>query len=99
MTWRIEKKGYSRSPWRIVNGDGVEVATTCSRTGIEGPVLGQTKADVEAWLLDRCEWYAMHAASGMIPSIYSPNWRNTAKVANAAKVDPTPTEAADREEH
>lgn len=84
--WRIEKKGYSRSPWRLVNGDGTEVATTCSKTGVQHPVSGQTRAEVESWVLDRLEWYARNARAGVIPTIYSPNWRNSAEVANTATV-------------
>lgn len=84
MAWKIVKKGYSRSPWRIVNGDGVEVASTCSKSGVLMPVCGQTKSEVEAWLLDRCEWYARCAQAGVIPVVYSPGWRNTAKLSNTA---------------
>lgn len=84
MAWKIVKKGYSCSPWRIVNEDGVEVASTCSTSGVQMPVCGQTKSEVEAWLLDRCEWYARCANAGVIPVLYSPGWRNTAKLSNTA---------------
>jgi len=80
VSWAIVKKGYSRSPWRIVNGDGIEIATVCSETGIHGPVCGQTKAELVEWLLDRCEWYATHAINGLIPPVYTKNWRNPDKL-------------------
>ena len=86
MAWEIRKKGYSRKPWRLVNSAGQEVSTVCSVTGIEWPVCGETKAEVERWALERLEWYAAHARNGLLPSIYSQNWRTTAMVSNAATV-------------
>lgn len=90
MTWKIVKKGYSRSPWRLVTEHGQEIETVCSQTDIVMSVCGQTRAEVEAWLLDRVEWYARCAKAGVLPPTYSPNWRTTAKIDNTATVVPTP---------
>lgn len=86
MAWEIRKKGYSRNPWRLVTGAGQEVSTVCSVTGIEQPVSGETKAEVERWALERLEWYAAHARNGLLPSIYSQNWRTTATLDTTATV-------------
>lgn len=72
MSWKIVKKGYSRSPWRLVNGDGQEVASICNTTGVEYPVCGQTRAEVEAWVLQRLEWFVNHARAGVLPPFYGP---------------------------
>ena len=86
MSWKIVKKGYSRNPWRIVVDGEIELASTCSRTGILVPVCGQTRAEVEAWLLDRCEWYATHAKLGILPVLYTRGWRNAAKISTLSTV-------------
>ena len=57
--WRVERLNYSRSPWRIITADGVEVTFESEIARIHGrdemlPVLGyQTKADAVA-ALGRC---------------------------------------------
>lgn len=71
----IKKLRYSRSPWRLVTDEGKEVSTTCVKTGIFTPVCGDTRAEVERWVLDRFEWYATCAKHGLLPAIYSQNWR------------------------
>ena len=86
VTWKIVKKGYSRSPWRLVTECGQEIETVCSKTGIVMSVCGQTRSEVEAWLLDRIEWYARCANAGVLPPVYSPNWRTTAKIDSTATV-------------
>lgn len=87
MTWKIVKKGYSRSPWRIITERGQELESVCSETGIVMPVCGQTRAEVESWLLDRFQWYAKCAKAGVLPPTYSKSWRNTATVGNRAAVE------------
>lgn len=49
---RVEKKGYSASPWRLVTDSGAEVYAAVpfdhpklGRTVINGPVCGKTKTD------------------------------------------------------
>jgi hypothetical protein len=90
MSWRIEKKGYSAKPWRLISADGQELGTVCTNTGVSCPVSGNTRADIERWVLERLEWYVAHAKNGLIPSIYSANWRTTAMLENTATVVSAP---------
>jgi len=65
MRLAIQKLGYSRSPWRLVDldrddfGRPVEIAVpvefdhpTCGRTVIDEPVMGNSKTEVVERTLD-----------------------------------------------
>lgn len=57
MKYHVEKRGYSRKPWRVVTEDGRELYARqrfdhpyLGMTVIDGPVAFDRKRDAVAWI-------------------------------------------------
>lgn len=70
---KIEKRNYSRSPWRLVTDGGQEVEArvpfehpTLGWTVIQQPISGETKAECIQMALDTLERLMLRQQNGVI---------------------------------
>ena len=52
---KIEKRNYSRHPWRLIDEDGAELTYVCPEHGYVLPVCAATKTEMVEKLLEMYE--------------------------------------------